>query len=294
MRFKSKTGQPIGTILRYSAHPCGAGHTIPRMYSADFPGVIRKIVSERFGGQSCFLTGPCGNIAPWSKGNWGNISLPENGISITPLWMPHKSADECWSEVYRLGKEIADAITPPLNSAKFEQIDELAFTSWPATIDIRDDILTDADQANALAEKFYRDFLKMRTDSSITELRELTDKINFLQSHKLFYSEYYYLNRKQAEAKTIRIDMPIIKLNDIAMIGFVGEVFWQVQTCVREYAKSKGMKSFCFTEANGDIGYVPTVDEKINDDYECYCSISAKGTSENLAELAKNILSNGF
>ncbi len=290
IRFQSETGQPIGTIIRYAAHPCGAGHTPDRKYSADFPGVIRKIIAERFGGQCCFFTGACGNIAPWSKGDWGDVLLPEDGISISPLWMPHKSDDECRREVYRLGRQIADTITPMLDSTKFERIEELAFANRSSAIAVRDDILADIGEANALADRHYREFLKMRPNSSITELKSLADKINFLRSHKYFYSEYYYLNRKQAEAKEVRIDMPIARLNDIAVVGFPGEVFWQVQTPVREYAKNRDIKSFCFTEANGDIGYIPTSSEKPNDDYECYCSITAPGTSEKLAELAKNIL----
>ncbi len=291
IRFASETsGEPIGTIIRYSAHPCIAGHVHNRKYSADFPGIVRKIISKRLGGESCFMTGPCGNIAPWISDEWGEISLSKEEISLTPLWMPHKRDEDCWSAVSRLGRDIANEIISVADTMHFEKISTLKFVNKPIEISVRDDIMDDANKADELSKELYEEFLRARNSESIRELRNRADRINFLSSHKFFFKEYYYLNREQSKQRKLQIEMPVIRLDDIILIGFIGEVFYEVQQAARQASERDELRCFCFTEANGDIGYIPTSDEKINDDYECYCSVTAKGTLERLGEISSEAI----
>ncbi len=291
IQFLNSDGKVIGTIVRYSAHPCGAVHAIPRKYSADFPAIVRETISKHFGGKTCFLTGPCGNIAPWCKGKWDKSTLLKSEeISLSPIWVPHTSANQCYSEINRIGQEIANNIIPSLEKANVNPTDDIKLKTIELNLPIRSDLLSDPEEADQLSEEYYQKFLKSRNELPIPELRKLADKRNFLKLHKPFYSEYYYLTPEQWKQKTVTIDLPTIKLGDIFLLGLPGEVFWETQLAAKEHAEKNNHKLFCFTEANGDIGYIPTKEEFPLGDYEANCSILAPEAEEKIAQSAKELI----
>jgi hypothetical protein len=62
-RLDADDGQPVATIVLYSAHPTilagGNTHITP-----EYPGVIRRVVEQGVGGRCLFLQGTPGNIGP--------------------------------------------------------------------------------------------------------------------------------------------------------------------------------------------------------------------------------------
>lgn len=62
MEFATTDGEPIGSILRFSAHAVCANRG--DSYSSDYPYYARKTMEELFGGISLFWNGPCAEIAP--------------------------------------------------------------------------------------------------------------------------------------------------------------------------------------------------------------------------------------
>ena len=287
VRFRSLQGKPIGTIIRYSAHPCEAGHTIPRLYSADFPGVVRKIISERYGGECCFLSGPCGNIAPRTTGNWTNPASP----AASPLWVAHTEPAKCWEEVERLGRGIANAVIPAMDrSNTFTPLKQLTYVSKNLTLPVREDILENIDDAHHLADEYLRKFQAARGHAALPELKELADRIRFFELHKAFYHDYYYLTAENCQRREINIDLPAIRIGDVILSGLPGEAFWETSQSARDYAIRHGLKLISFTEANGDIGYIPTPAEKVNDDYECCCSILARNGEPIIAKSVRDLL----
>ena len=71
-RIDDLNGKPIAVITNYAAHPVVMGyHTY--LLSADYPGVVRRLVESATGATCLFLTGAAGNQAAWSflQSDWG-------------------------------------------------------------------------------------------------------------------------------------------------------------------------------------------------------------------------------
>lgn len=62
-RLDSEAGDPVATIVNYSAHPtilAGGNHYV----TPDYPGVVRRVVERSLGGRCLFLQGTPGDIGP--------------------------------------------------------------------------------------------------------------------------------------------------------------------------------------------------------------------------------------
>jgi neutral ceramidase len=64
LRIDSTGGDHIALLVNYACHPVVLGPD-NLMLSADYVGVMRKAVEEKWGGQCMFLQGACGDINPY-------------------------------------------------------------------------------------------------------------------------------------------------------------------------------------------------------------------------------------
>ncbi len=289
--FRTLDGKPVGSIVRYSAHPCTAGHTTQQQYSADFPGVVRARVAEEFGGPCCFLTGPCGNIAPWARGQWPEPTFPRDHIRTRVVWLAMKDHEACWGEVARIGNAIADEIIPRIpEKADFARLKHLRCSVQNVVMPVRTDVMESSSEALELAEKRKCELVDLRGTRSFDKIKRLADRISFLEHHEGFYGGHCYLSQEQCHKREVRVDLPAVALNDVVLLGLPGESFWQTAQPAFQTALSKDMKLVSFTEANGDIGYIPTEAERAGGDYECNRSIIAPGGEAHLAGSARLVV----
>lgn len=66
MLFFRANRKPVYSVVNYAAHPL-TSHAPGRasfLFSADYPGVIRRVLKEETGGDSMFVSGACGNMFP--------------------------------------------------------------------------------------------------------------------------------------------------------------------------------------------------------------------------------------
>lgn len=72
LRFDDLTGKPLAVIVNYAAHPVVMGYHTYQL-SADYPGVVRRVVESGTGATCLFLTGAAGNQACLSflQSDWG-------------------------------------------------------------------------------------------------------------------------------------------------------------------------------------------------------------------------------
>ena len=63
VRIDSTEGPPLALIVNYACHPVSLGGMCTEL-SADYPGIMRRLVEEELGVPSLFLQGAAGNINP--------------------------------------------------------------------------------------------------------------------------------------------------------------------------------------------------------------------------------------
>jgi hypothetical protein len=67
IRIEDLDGQPLATLVNFACHPVVLGPE-NLLISADYPGVMARLVEEEIGGQAMFLQGAAGDINPfWDK-----------------------------------------------------------------------------------------------------------------------------------------------------------------------------------------------------------------------------------
>jgi len=288
--FKNEKNQPIGSLFRYSAHPCTAGHTTERRFSADFPGVVKRRMEAAFGGLSAFLSGPCGNLAPWEQGEWPEPVFSGDPIDTNVPWIPQKDPKASFIEVERLGNGLADALLPYLPGDRdFSPCRVLNFIPHEVLLPIRNHLLENKEKADPNAKCLREEFMKIRPMGDLHKLRELADQINFYDYHRWFYEDYHYLDRAQWEQRKVKVHMPTLRINDVILMGWPAELCWQTPQAARVAAKERNLKYISFTEANGDIGYIATDEERDDGGYEVSCDILAPGAEGKLIEEGRKL-----
>jgi hypothetical protein len=288
--FKNEKNQPIGSLFRYSAHPCIAGHTTQKHFSADYPGVVKKRMEAAFGGMGVFLSGPCGNLAPWEQGDWPEPGFPTDRIDLTVPWLPHKDPKASFKEIERIGNALVDALLPHLPKDKdYLPCRKLNFIPHEISLPVREDLLEDPEEAKRQARPLREEFMRIRGNGDLRELKKLADRINFLEFHNCFYNDYYYLNKEQWQRRQITANMPTLQLNDLVLMGWPAEAFWETPQAAFSAAKGRHLKYISFTEANGDIGYIATEAQRDGGDYEPCCGILARGAEKMLSEEGRKL-----
>jgi neutral ceramidase len=64
IQFNTLDGKPLATLVNFTCHPVVLG---PKnlLFSADYPGVMRRVVENEVGGTCLFANGACGDINPF-------------------------------------------------------------------------------------------------------------------------------------------------------------------------------------------------------------------------------------
>jgi neutral ceramidase len=133
LRIDRADGSPIAILTNYACHPVVFGSDNLR-YSADFPGVMNRVVEEKFGGRtlSFFLQGAPGDINPY--------------YAVTPIEQDAARERDWTGE--RLGREAARVAAEIHTQNAAESTIEFAEESIPVRL------RWDADKFRAALMKF--------------------------------------------------------------------------------------------------------------------------------------------
>jgi hypothetical protein len=61
--LRTPKGEPVATLVNYAAHAICVGIASP-FISADYPGVMMRVIEEKLGGLALFSNGACGDVHP--------------------------------------------------------------------------------------------------------------------------------------------------------------------------------------------------------------------------------------
>ena len=290
-------GSAIGSIVRFAAHPATAGHTYSqKQYSADFPGVVRRHIANAFGGECAFLTGSCGNLLIDEHADWPAVELPEGDFAhhrINVPWLAHRDPHSCWREVERQGETLWRPLVDALpKDDMFKPIDDGAWSLDPVTLAVRDDLPPDTASADARAAELSESFkaVRERAAPSTTpgELKRIAEQLCFHRNAPIMRGWYDVPEPADSkEQQPLVVNVAALRLGEVCLLGLPGESFWETPQAAVDIGAERGRHVIGFTEANGDIGYIPTRDQIPLGDYETYVRLAAEGAAEQLERAAK-------
>lgn len=233
--FRTRSGEPIGSISRWPAHPATA-NVIGGGVTGDYPVYVRERLRERFGGNALFLTGPCGNQS---------AIVPRKQIELAK----------------KTGAFVADHLLARLDCAHWEDVQRMGAASRCVRLPIRKDCpgsQKEADTQLANAEML----LSRRRDegAGLAEIKRLADRVESLT---------YYAHGDETRWTGVPFDdiasgsvthpLYALRLGRTVIAGMPGEPFGRYSIRLREACPDLNLVTA--EECNGYLSYIPTADE---------------------------------
>jgi hypothetical protein len=271
-RRAAGAGRPVGCVLRFSAHATASGHTPEKRWGGDYPYFARQAAERELGAPCLFLTGPCGDLAPAERCAWSvTRGSPGSPGPFVPKGYASGAAAE--AEAKREGELLARCALQALASDNEPKPLELMSASvLEVEVEVRETILDSlASIRDAVEEKRAAYDRALRGGADLLELKHLADKYLHFSYMNLVHEKYYYASREEVRARRFTSELPHIRLNDILIAGFPGEVCQDVTFALRQ---TLNHPVITLTEMNGDAGYMAPAGEFPFGDYEVNCSIT--------------------
>lgn len=266
-RYDGTDGTPIATHVNYGCHPTTLGPN-NTLYTADYPGVLCRLVDEAVGGVTIFSTGPQGDVNP------GGYSPEGSMVGVVVPWRTFESAE-------RYGHILADcvlAVRAGLSPAASDRV-------WgdSRVVELRRKPLPDpavARRAATLAREAER----------AVSAAALTPDATY---HALVAAAYAELIAGQAadpEASgPVRVRASALAIGPLLHLGVSGELFVGLGQRMRH---AMGEDRTCIAAlCDGTIGYIPTADAFEVGGYEPNASVLQPGEGERLVDAVVAIAS---
>jgi hypothetical protein len=261
-RFDATDGSPIATHVNYGCHPTTLGPD-NTLYSADYPGVLCRVVDEAVGGVTIFSTGPQGDVNP------GGYSPEGSMVGVVVPWRTFESAE-------RYGQALADVTL----AVRASLVPTPSSRAWgdSRVVELRRKPLPDAETARRVAAQ-------ARAAASALESAALTPDATY---HALVAAAYAELLAAQAEAPDrdgpVRLRVSALALGPLLHVGVEGELFVALGQRIRA---ALGDDATCVAAlCDGTVGYIPTHDAFAVGGYEPNASVLVPGEGERLVDAA--------
>jgi len=242
--FKDLDGNMVSTIINFSSHPTlTLGEN---KISADFPGVIRRVVNKQLGYfPVLYFQGACGNTSPI------DFSVPEN-LSADRLEIMDKT-----------GKLLGDTVLNIIGNSSnmYEDITINGFSSLicaPARHAGREDL--SVEEACRYLEEHPIDKTDMSDINTMID-RYFAEWIIRLEGSGYFIESY-------------PVEISAFHLGDVAIVTVPAELFVEYQLEIKKL--SPFANTMVWELTNGYCGYVPTERALQNGSYETRLAISSK------------------
>ncbi len=253
--------------MNYGCHPTTLGPN-NLLYSADYPGVLCRLVDEAIGGVTIFSTGPQGDVNP------GGYSPEGSMVGVVVSWRTFESAE-------RYGRLLADC----------------AIATRAALLPVASDRVWGDSRVVELRRKRLPDPAVARRAAAVARASATTvaeaDLTPDATYHALVAAAYAELVAGQAaEADRdgpVRIRASALAIGPLLHVGVSGELFVALGQRIR---RALGDDRTCIAAlCDGTVGYIPTAEAFAEGAYEPNASLLMPGEGERLAEAVVDLAS---
>lgn len=257
-RFDDLEGRPIATHINYGCHPTTLGPN-NLLYSADYPGVVCRLVDEAIGGMTIFSTGPQGDVNP------GGYSPEGSMVGVVVPWRTFESAE-------RYGRILADCVIAVRGGLRPAGSDRVWGDS--IVVELARKRLPDAATARAAA-------MTAREAERVVREADLTADASY---HAVVAASYAELIADQAadpqRDEPVRVRASALAIGPLLHVGVQGELFVALGQRIRA---ALGDETTCVAAlCDGTIGYIPTAETFAEGGYEPNASVLRAGEGERL------------
>jgi len=259
-RFDDRGGRAIATHVNYGCHPTTLGSN-NTLYTADYPGVLCRLVDDAVGGVTIFSTGPQGDVNP------GGYSPEGSMVGVVVPWRTFESAE-------RYGRILADctiAVRARLHAKPSPR-------AWAdaRVLELQRKLLPDAEAA--------RDAAGLARDAArAIAAVDLGPDAGY---HALVAAAYAELVADQASDVDrdgpVRVRVSALALGPLLHVGVQGELFVELGQQIRRALGDDGtcVAALC----DGTVGYIPTAEAFAIGAYEPNASVLQPGEGERLVD----------
>ncbi|MBM3802693.1 MAG: hypothetical protein FJW26_10350 [Acidimicrobiia bacterium] len=248
-RVDDLNGKPIAVITNYAAHPVVMGyHTY--LLSADYPGVVRRLVEGATGATCLFLTGAAGNQASLSflQSDWGEQERMGGqiaGAAIRAFFeietRPHGVIRECDASLSNIAlyhKEFREGPTHRVFRTA-SRTASIPLQPLPSLAQAEANLA----EANAVLDKLYREGAPTSKTCPTSIVKRWAEGV--LQKVKA--------GMKQ---ETLSFEIVGARIDDCLLVAMPGEPFVEIGLGVKKRAKAQHtiFGGYC----NGVLAYWPS------------------------------------
>lgn len=247
--FEGDQGQCLGAFVRFAAHVVSIA--AKTFYSSDFPHFVRTHMEAVLGGPVIYLSGPCGDLAPAVPDGRSQTGEPlSDAIAVAALAAIRRAPWEPLRALSDASRSVALPVDP----------------EFPV-----DDAAADA-QIQVLAARWEMPGL------GLADRRRLAERIGWLERAKPLRHKWHCIDEVKEAAgrrRESRVSLGLLRLNDIALLAFPGETFWETGRAVAA-ASGDPTRIITVTEHGRTAMYLPPPHEWDRGGYEATCRAIAR------------------
>lgn len=259
-RIDGVDGKPIATHASYGCHPTTLGPN-NLLYTADYPGVLCRLVDDAVGGITIFSTGPQGDVNP------GGYSPEGSMVGVVVPWRTFESAQS-------YGEILAECVL----GVRTDLVPVPSDRAWgdARVVELRRKWLPEAGAAREAAT------LARAAATRVTEVRLSADAVY----HAAVAAAYAELLADQAEDPGRDGPVPVrasaLGVGPLLHVGVSGELFASLGMQIKS---ALGDNRTCVAAlCDGTVGYLPTAEAFEIGGYEPNASVLAAGEGERLVD----------
>ncbi len=289
LSFEDTKGEPIGCIVRFSAHPHLTCACSEWLYDPDYPGVVREAVEKQTGAPVMFVSGACGNLVPKEKVKY---VIDWDKVPEFPYMGPSSAFDpaddnELLAEVERIGTAIARAATDALNNSAAEEIRSFKFACGDFGVPIDAALPRSSEEVECIREALVSEYeAALNQQSPLRELRGLANRLNWLEWAAPFAMDV--LTDEERAAGEKKLPIAAVALDSSVLVFMHSEISVETTFALRKRYADLNLWTVGLT--GGCVGYFPTAEMIDEGGYEGRSTVVAREAEEKLRKDISNLL----